>query len=148
MALDRLPSSNGLTELYGKLFEKISEDIADNKMLLQRALEILAVARRPLTLEELASAVFVTNPTGEDATTFSELDELAHSIDLLSLVRPFVSVSTAEGGQTPRLRLVHLSLKEAPPHGSAIGVVLGRRCSPERGASVRRNWMLISSDAA
>ena len=119
MALDRLPSSKGLTELYGKLFEKISEDIADNKMLLQRALEILAVARRPLTLEELASAVFVTNPIGEDATTFSELDELAHSIDLLSLVRPFVSVSTAEGGQTPRLRLVHLSLKEllltAPP---------------------------------
>ncbi|KAK0749612.1 hypothetical protein B0T18DRAFT_437097 [Schizothecium vesticola] len=103
MALNRLPSSKGLAELYGKLFEKISEDIADNKMLLQRALEILAVARRPLTLEELASVVFVTNPVGEDATTFSELDELAHT----------------EGGQIPRLRLVHLSLKQllltAPP---------------------------------
>ena len=131
MALNRLPSSKGLAELYGKLFEKISEDIADNKMLLQRALEILAVARRPLTLEELASVVFVTNPVGEDATTFSELDELAHSIDLLSLVRPFVSASTAEGGQIPRLRLVHLSLKQlllaAPPSEWCSAEAMARR---------------------
>lgn len=28
MAFDRLPSSKGLGELYGKLFEKICEDIA------------------------------------------------------------------------------------------------------------------------
>ncbi|KAK0736323.1 hypothetical protein B0T21DRAFT_451111 [Apiosordaria backusii] len=59
MALGRLPSSKGLVELYGRLFDKICEGIADNKTLLQSALEILAVSRRPLALEELACAVFV-----------------------------------------------------------------------------------------
>lgn len=81
-------------------------------MLLQDSLEILAVARRPPTLEEFASAVFVANPVGDDATALSGLDELANSIDLLGLVRPFVSASTVEVGKTSRLRLVYLSLKQ------------------------------------
>lgn len=113
MALRRLSESKGLVQLYGELFEKIcGDDDLNNRTLLQSALEILAVARRPLTVEELACALRVINPDGEDPTTLSELNDLADSIDLLSLIRPFVAASDGQSRGSPRLRLIHLSLKE------------------------------------
>jgi len=142
MALSRLPSSKGLAELYGKLFGKVCDGFVDNETLLQSALEILAVSRRPLTLEELAWAVFIVNPVGEDATTFLELDELANSVDLFSLVRPFITASISKDGKTTRLRLVHLSLKEllltAPP---------SEWCSAEAVAKSKRPGRLGELDA-
>ncbi|KAJ4300371.1 hypothetical protein N0V88_003045 [Collariella sp. IMI 366227] len=117
MALARLPSSKGLADLYGKLFDKVCRHIPENKARLQIALEILAVARRPLTLEELSYAVYVND---EGFATLAQLDELAHSCNLLSFIRPFVT-ATSKGRdmKSSRLRLVHQSLKEliliAPP---------------------------------
>ncbi|KAM7183484.1 hypothetical protein V8F20_012603 [Naviculisporaceae sp. PSN 640] len=131
MTLERLPSSRGLTELYGKLFDRICEDDLDRATLLQRALETLAVACRPLSQEELAYAVFVINPVGEDATTLADLDELANSVDLLSMVRPFVSVFSSQTGRSPRLRLVHLSLKDllltSPPSEWCFAKAVAKR---------------------
>ncbi|KAK3905582.1 hypothetical protein C8A05DRAFT_41489 [Staphylotrichum tortipilum] len=117
-ALAQLPSSQGLTALYGQLFSKICDGIPENEAVLQLALDILAVAQRPLTPDELAYAVFTKNPVDEEdqAATIKELGELAQDIDVFKLVRPFVTVM---GGREPRLRLVHQSLKElvltAPP---------------------------------
>ncbi|KAH7175935.1 hypothetical protein EDB81DRAFT_632846 [Dactylonectria macrodidyma] len=126
VALEQLPSSKALAELYSKLFDKTCLDMEENKELLQRALETLAVAQRPLTSEELAHAVFI-DPEGGNITTLSELEELAHSVGLFDLARPFVTAINVEGGKDPQLRLVHQSLKElilqAPPSswGSAKG---------------------------
>ncbi|AEO65516.1 uncharacterized protein THITE_2149928 [Thermothielavioides terrestris NRRL 8126] len=128
-ALAQLPSSKRLAELYGRLFAKRCKGIKQNKTLLRLALELLAVARRPLTREELLFAIFVVNPIGKDKATLAELDRLAHSVDVvdigrpfLSVVdigRPFISVADGKGGKSPRLRLVHQSLRElilaAPP---------------------------------
>ncbi|RSL62187.1 hypothetical protein CEP54_005851 [Fusarium duplospermum] len=117
-ALEHLPSSKALAELYSKLFDKTCSDIAENKELLQRALETLAIAQRPLTSEELAHAVFINSEDG-NITTLSELEELAHSVDLFGLARPFVSATNVGDGKDPQLSLVHQSLKElilqAPP---------------------------------
>ncbi|PTB75150.1 hypothetical protein M440DRAFT_1358033 [Trichoderma longibrachiatum ATCC 18648] len=117
-ALKRLPSSNGLAELYWALFEKLSSGLPENEEYLQRALETLAVARRPLSSDELAYAVFL-EMDGENSMTMAELEESAHSMNLLDLIRPFVSAVTAQNEKHAQLRLVHQSLKElvmqAPP---------------------------------
>jgi hypothetical protein len=144
MALARLPSSEGLVELYGKLFGKVCGRIQENKALLQRALEILAVARRPLTLEELACAVFTINPVSdeeeESAATLAELDRLAHSVNVFNLVRPFITATKGKDGKNPRLRLVHQSLKElvlrAPPSEWCSAEAMAKRKKGERVAEL------------
>ncbi|KAB5571775.1 hypothetical protein GE09DRAFT_992212 [Coniochaeta sp. 2T2.1] len=116
--LEKLPSSKGLAELYWKLFNKICSGIPENEDRVRRALEMLAVAERPLSPKELSYAVLF-EPDGEEAVaTVAELAEVVLEVDLLELVRPFVSV-IASGETTSQLRLVHQSVKEiilqAPP---------------------------------
>ncbi|KAK4060254.1 uncharacterized protein Triagg1_10804 [Trichoderma aggressivum f. europaeum] len=117
-ALNRLPSSKSLAELYWTLFDKICSGFPENEDNLQRALETLAVARRPLTADELAYAVFI-DIDDDTRTTLGELDQIAHSVKLLDLIRPFVSIINVRNGKDLQLRLVHQSLKElvlqAPP---------------------------------
>ncbi|KAL6855649.1 hypothetical protein J3F83DRAFT_753812 [Trichoderma novae-zelandiae] len=117
-ALKRLPSSNGLAELYWTLFEKVCSGLPENGEYLQRALETLAVARRPLSSDELAYAVFI-EINDEGPTTMAELEDNAHSVNLLDLIRPFISITTVGDEKHAQLRLVHQSLKElilqAPP---------------------------------
>jgi hypothetical protein len=142
IALDRLPSSRGLTELYGNLFSKTCE-IEDNEALLGSALDILAVARRPLTEEELVYAVFT--PVDEGAVTLSDLGELASSVDLLSLVRPFVTATEGEGGKSTRLRLLHQSLKDllltAPPSEWCSAKEVAKRKKGARTAELEANLL-------
>jgi hypothetical protein len=146
-ALLRLPSSKGLAELYGKLFHKVCGEFPDNSVLLRQALEILAVSRRPLTLEELAAAVHTINPIQDmpDAETLAELDERAHMVDLFDLVRPFTSASQGEGGKSPRLRLVHQSLRElilqAPPAEWCYANEMAKRKKGERKAELDANLL-------
>ncbi|KAK4242021.1 hypothetical protein C8A03DRAFT_40590 [Achaetomium macrosporum] len=143
IALDRLPSSKALTELYGKLFSKICDEIPDNETLLGNALEILAVARRPLTEEELAYAVFT--PVDEVVVKLSTLAELASSVDLLNLVRPFITATKGEGGKTTRLRLLHQSLKDlvltAPPFEWCSAKEVARRKKGARTAELEANLL-------
>ncbi|KAK0725021.1 hypothetical protein B0H67DRAFT_607389 [Lasiosphaeris hirsuta] len=122
MALDRLPSSKGLAELYGKLFAKVCEAVPENETLLQRALEIIALARQPLTPEELAYAVFVANPDGGDnPAMLAELDELAHSVDLFEEFEEWVLLPDFDSKGTGEAEFQLLSMggmfdddKEAP----------------------------------
>ncbi|KAL7813519.1 hypothetical protein V8C44DRAFT_47744 [Trichoderma aethiopicum] len=127
-ALKRLPSSNGLAELYWALFEKLSSGLPENEEYLQRALETLAVARRPLSSDELAYAVFL-EMDGESPMTMAELEESAHSMNLLDLIRPFVSAVTVKDEKHAQLRLLHQSLKElvmqAPPSSWSLVGKLG-----------------------
>lgn len=117
-ALNHLPSSKGLAELYWTLFDKICSGLPENEDNLQRALETLAVARRPLTADELAYAVFI-DIEDDNRTTLSELDQIAHSVNLFDLIRPVISTINVRNRKDLQLRLVHQSLKElilqAPP---------------------------------
>ncbi|OIW29244.1 hypothetical protein CONLIGDRAFT_633392 [Coniochaeta ligniaria NRRL 30616] len=118
--LDRLPSSKGLAELYWKLFDRICSGIPENEDRVRRSLEMLAVAQRPLTPSELSYAVLFDPDEEEPVGTVAELAEVVLEVDLLELIRPFVSVIASESGAESRhLRLVHQSVKEiilqAPP---------------------------------
>ncbi|PTB63085.1 hypothetical protein BBK36DRAFT_146201 [Trichoderma citrinoviride] len=117
-ALKRLPSSKGLAELYWTLFEKVCSGLPENEEYFRRALETLAVARRPLSSDELAYAVFI-EMDDDGPATMAELEETAHSVNLLDLIRPLISTITVQDEKHAQLRLVHQSLKElilqAPP---------------------------------
>ena len=140
--LAELPSSQGLADLYGQLFSKICDGIPRNQAVLQLALDILAVAQRPLTPDELAYAVFTKNTVDEDdqAGTIEKLGELAEDSDVFMLVRPFVTVMSGGGGKEPRLRLVHQSLKElvltAPPSKWCVSLALAKLKKGERAADL------------
>lgn len=113
MALRSLPSSRELAELYWSLFNEICGE--DNDWLhedkIRCALETLAVARRPLTQEELAYAVFMSteNP---GFTTMASMHELTKAIDIIKVMRPLIRITETGNKATEQVRLVHQSLKE------------------------------------
>lgn len=124
-ALEQLPSSTGLAELYWKIFDKACAGIPDNEERLQKALEIMTISRRPLSSEELSYAVFI-DPENDSLTTLSELREEAGSVNLQDLIRSFISITSVDGEEYPQLRLVHQSLKElvlqaAPSRWASVG---------------------------
>lgn len=150
-ALGQLSSFQDLVELYGNLFDEICRGIPATKSQLQRALDILAIARRPLTLQELTFAVFTVNPVGEDEdpTTLVELTELAQSVDISRLVRPFVTEAGGEGDKRPHLRLVHQSLREflftVPPSEWRVAHAIASREEGERAADVNADLRTSNS---
>ena len=117
-AMDELPSSEGLAELYSKLFDQACRNIRSNKKLLQRCLETLAVAHRPLTLSELSWAVFM-DPENEDVTTVSKLGGLVRSKNIRDLIQPFVKLIKNGGDNLDEVHLLHQSIATlialAPP---------------------------------
>ncbi|EHK40132.1 hypothetical protein TRIATDRAFT_252427, partial [Trichoderma atroviride IMI 206040] len=143
-ALSRLPSSKGLAELYWTLFDKICSDLPENGDILQRALETLAVARRPLTADELAFAVFI-DIEDDNRTTLRELEQNAHSMNLLDLIRPFVSTISVENRNHLQLRLVHQSLKELILHDPPSSWNLVRETKWQNQAVQRRGPELNGS---
>ncbi|KAL7953002.1 hypothetical protein V8C34DRAFT_321780 [Trichoderma compactum] len=139
-ALSRLPSSKGLAELYWTLFDQICSGLPENEDNLQRALETLAVARRPLTADELAYAVFI-DVEDDNRTTLRELDQIAHSVNLLDLIRPFISTIHVRNRKHLQLRLVHQSLKELilqaqPSSWSLVGKTNWQNQAVQRRAEV------------
>lgn len=122
-ALNRLTSTKGLAELYWMLFDKICSGLPENEDNLQRALETLTVARRPLTVDGLAYAVFM-DVEDDNHTTLRELDWIAHSVNLLDLIRPYISIINVRNRKDLQLRLVQQSVKElilqAPPSSLSL----------------------------
>lgn len=100
-----------LIDWYGRLFTDAESAARHDRDILERALEILAVARRPLSIDELARAAYIDD--AENGESLSVLNETAEEVDFLSLVRPFVAtLGEAADGKNPRVRLVHQSLME------------------------------------
>ena len=111
-ALQSLPSSKGIAELYSKLFEKTCLGLHENEIILQQALETLAVAYRPLTLGELNYAVHIGFEDSNEVITMAQLDELSTEVNLMEFIRPFVTVAGEPGNIQSRVRLLHQSLKD------------------------------------
>ncbi len=146
-ALGQLSSLKGLVELYGRLFDKICRGIPATESQLQRALDILAIAMRPLTLQELTYAVFTVNPVDEDEdpTTLTGITELARSVNISVLVRPFVTEVGGGGGKRPHLRLAHQSLREllftAPPSEWCAAHAIVKRKKGDRAAEINADLL-------
>lgn len=111
--LEALKTSPSVISLYKDLFD--SPSVQANEETVEKALETLAVARRPLSIGELSYAVFI-DVCGPN---LDELNQAAESVDLLTLLRPFISVTNVSTSERVGLRLVHQSLLEliltAPP---------------------------------
>lgn len=106
--LQFLETDPKLVDMYENLFKDAESATCNDREILERALETLAVARRPMTIDELARAAHL-----DDVDSLVLLNEAAEEIDFMSLVRPFVVMLESSGDEKcPRVRLVHQSLLE------------------------------------
>ncbi|KAL8753763.1 MAG: hypothetical protein Q9199_004811 [Rusavskia elegans] len=106
-----MPSPAALSQLYAKLFAHQVRDDADNEQLASNALEILAVARRPLSILELGWAVSLNDPYAE-VRTVEALKDYVDEKRALSLLQPFLSQVDFQDVKKNQVKLVHHSLKE------------------------------------
>lgn len=109
--LDFLETSPELVDMYESLFKDAESATCNDREILERALETLAVARRPMTVDELARAAHLDD--AENGKSLVLLNEAAEEIDFLGLIRPFVvTMDESTVGKGVRVRLVHQSLLE------------------------------------
>lgn len=109
--LEFLETDPKLVDWYERLFRDAESATCNDREILERALETLAVARRPMTIDELARAANIDDE--ENGESLALLNEAAEEIDFLSLIRPFVAtLDEFAAGKTLRVRLVHQSLLE------------------------------------
>ncbi|KAM0424851.1 hypothetical protein ACHAPT_009907 [Fusarium lateritium] len=109
--LEELQLPGQLSGLYATLFSRCSSDDPENKELASTALRILATARRPLSIMELAWAATL-GTTRREVTTVAALGDLVDHQRVMSLVHPFISRLDFSDVKKRQIRLVHQSVKE------------------------------------
>ena len=108
--LNDLSPSAELSEIYARLFTHLTKD-EENRRLATYALEILAVAARPLSILELGWAVTLHDPY----TSTQTMDELKACVDeerVMRLLQPFISQVKFTDLKSHQVRLVHESLQQ------------------------------------
>lgn len=110
-AIDRIPPS--VAGLYAQLFNQAMKRAGSGPragQVLEKTLEVLAVAHRPLNLRELSCAV--ASGVVEGRACLSQIEHsFGYRKKVLELARPFVA---AEGSADSSIvRLIHHSLKES-----------------------------------
>ena len=106
-----IPAPAALSQLYAKLFAHETGDDPAIEQLAAGALEILAVARRPLTILEFGWAVALNDRCGMIRT----VEKLKDSVDerkVLTLLQPFLLQVDFEDVKKRQVRLVHESLRD------------------------------------
>ncbi|KAK0712951.1 hypothetical protein B0T26DRAFT_803888 [Lasiosphaeria miniovina] len=109
--LDEMPQASQLRELYASLYSRYTADDPENQIPATTALEILAVARWPLSMLELGWAVAL----GAADETVRNVDALAQRVDyqrFMSLIQPFVAHVDFVEVAKHQVKLVHQSVKE------------------------------------
>jgi Ankyrin repeats (3 copies) len=99
-----------LSKLYARLFAQMTADDSDNELVAGFALEVLAVAQRPLSILEFGWAVALSDSMGE-VRLVEELQDYVDAQRVLSLVQPFISQLDFKDIRRRQVRLVHHSLK-------------------------------------
>ena len=109
--LKDIPSPDTLSQLYARLFNEQTGHDTDNEQLVTNALEILAVARRDLSMLELAWAMALSNSSTE-VSTVEGLKDYVDEGRVLSLLQPFLFQVDFDDVKKRQVRLVHASLTE------------------------------------
>lgn len=109
--LENLPQPSKLSELYLRIFNKYTESNKENQDIARLALKLLAAARRPLGLLELAWAVAL-GLAPSTVTTIKGFERRVGCQRLLSLIQPFLVDVDFEDQKKHQLQLVHQSVKE------------------------------------
>ncbi|KAK3332634.1 hypothetical protein B0T19DRAFT_439454 [Cercophora scortea] len=110
--LDKVPQPRQLAELYANVYSRYTADDPENQQLAATALEILAVARRPLSILELGWAVALGAAYPGTAPTVDALSKLVDHQRVMSLIQPFVAHVDFGDVTNRQVRLVHQSVKE------------------------------------
>ncbi|KAJ6780958.1 hypothetical protein PWT90_06021 [Aphanocladium album] len=115
--LDEEMPQSSLSDLYRKLFADCTMRDESNVKFLSYALEILAVAERPLSITELAWAEAVRE---ESVLTVRELEGWADPYRLREFLSPFLSGPQSDANDTPWVQFAHPLVKDlvlrSPPH--------------------------------
>ncbi|KAK8069987.1 NACHT domain [Apiospora phragmitis] len=109
--LQDTPQPQELNEVYVKLFK---HRVKGNPKLIataSRALEILAVSRRPLSIRELAYAVALTG-CEENPVRLHDIEAILAPNRIKQLIEPFVTQYDPKEEALPQIKLLHRSLQE------------------------------------
>ncbi|KAH6646011.1 hypothetical protein BKA67DRAFT_695935 [Truncatella angustata] len=98
-------------ESYANFFMEHVPDVADNYELASKALELLAVARRPLSIQELAWAVALNDAPSALHTVSALGDNFVDTAEVMQLIQPFILPVDLEKLQKHQI-MVHQSVKE------------------------------------
>lgn len=109
--LEKIPLPEQLSELYVNLISRCTSNDPENQKLVTRALEVLAITRRPLSILELAWAVAL-GTAQKRVTTVAALAKLVDHQRVMSLIQPFVAHVDFDDLKKRQVRLVHQSVKE------------------------------------
>ncbi|KAF2440432.1 hypothetical protein P171DRAFT_394849 [Karstenula rhodostoma CBS 690.94] len=109
--LDEMSLPGQLSSLYITLLSRSSSNDAENYELAVLALEILAIACRPLSIQELAWAVALA-ASQHEVTTVAALAQLVDHQRLMSLIHPFITRIDFSDTKKRQVQLVHQSVKE------------------------------------
>ena len=126
---EQMPLPGQLSDLYVTMISRYSSNDPENKELAATALKVLAVACRPLSIQELAWAVALATAQYKVATV-AALAQLVDHQRVMSLIHPFITRIDFSDVTKRQVRLVHQSVKEFITrewprlHGSATSIAL------------------------
>jgi hypothetical protein len=109
--LDEMPLPGQLSSLYDKLLLRNSSNDIENQELATMALKLLAVACRPLSIQELAWAVALAAAQGK-VNTVAALSQLVDHQRITSLIHPFINCIDFTDTRKRQVQLVHQSVRE------------------------------------
>ncbi len=109
--LKDIPQPRQLSRLYADLFSQCTLQNRENQILATTALEILAIARRPLSMLELAWAVALSAAT-EPILSVHDLSQSVDRQRVMSLIQPFIACVDFGDARKRQVRLVHQSVKQ------------------------------------
>lgn len=109
--LKEIPLPDDLSGLYDAVLSRYASDDLENQNFARTALKVLAVARRPLSILELAWAVTLDSNL-QELLSVEALAQLVDHQRIMSLIRPFISQVDFKDVKRRQVRLVHQSVKE------------------------------------
>ncbi|KAG4282239.1 hypothetical protein FPRO04_13360 [Fusarium proliferatum] len=109
--LDNMPQPRDLSKLYTNLFFRCAGEEPEAQNMAATALEILGVARRRLSILELAWAVAL-GMADPDVTTVAQVAEEVDERAVMALIQPFVASIDFKDPKKRQIIIVHQSAKE------------------------------------
>ncbi|GIZ44608.1 hypothetical protein CKM354_000780200 [Cercospora kikuchii] len=133
-SLRKMALPGPLSHLYDEVLSRCAVN-AERREHITLALRILAAARRPLSIAELAFAVAL-GLAPSNITTVAALNEMVDEERTLTMIRPFITQIDHRDHKRRQIRLLHQSIKEyvvekLDPRQNIASHATGRNASTE-----------------
>lgn len=108
--LENMHLPKQLSELYEALLTRRTMNDEENITITWTALKLLAVSRRPLSIEELAWATALV--TSHETCSLAAVETFVDMSSVIGLVEPFITCIDTRNIKKRQVRLVHMSVRE------------------------------------